>query len=60
MRIELKHQAQVNGFLRTLPAFKTWPMKWCSKLQYYLVEINCVRNQVIYHEGDCAEHVYLI
>ena len=60
MKIELKQQAHVNAFLKTLAFFKKWPTKWLTRLQYHLTEMQPIRNQVIYREGEASNHVYLV
>lgn len=60
LKIEQKHQMNVNTFLKTLPFFSFWPTKQLNRLQYFLKEEKFIRGQEVYREGSDSKHVYLI
>jgi len=59
-RIQQKKLGKKSAFLKSLPMFKSWPMKWLNRLQDSLEEVQFIRKQSVYLEGDPADDVFLI
>ena len=59
-KLENKKQQDRRDFLKSLPFFKTWTSKMLTKLLDWFVEVNLIRNQVIFTEGEPSKHVYLV
>jgi CRP-like cAMP-binding protein len=47
-------------FLRSLPFFSQLTKTSVSKLTYQFKDINTIKNQVLYKEGDPADLIYII
>ena len=59
-KLENKKQQDRRDFLKSLPFFRTWTSKMLTKLLDWFVEVNLIRNQVIFTEGEPSKHVYLV
>ena len=59
-KLDNKKQQDRRDFLKSLPFFRTWTSKMLTKLLDWFVEVNLIRNQVIYSEGEPSKHVYLV
>lgn len=51
---------EVVTFLRSISIFAPWSKKSIIKLSYYFKQRTFNRKQIVYKEGDFAEHVYFV
>lgn len=59
-QIEKKKMNEKIQFLRSLPFFSQLTKTSVSKLTYQFKEVNTIKNQVLYKEGDLADLIYIV
>lgn len=58
--IDEKILDELLSFFSSLPTFAGWRKKKLTKLIYYFKLVKFKRNQVIFHEGEQAESVFIV
>ena len=59
-RIAMKKQQEFNKFVKQLPIFANLSAKILKRLKDRCERFDCIKNQVIYREGDEATHIYIV
>jgi CRP-like cAMP-binding protein len=59
-QIERKKLNEKIQFLRGLPFFSALTKTSIGKLTYQFKELNLIKNQILYREGDKVDFVYII
>ena len=59
-KIERRTYNDKINFLRNIPVFSLLTRTSLGKMTYYFETKNCIRDAILYKEGDPAEYVYIV
>lgn len=59
-KIERRAYNEKINFLRNIPVFSLLTRTSLGKMTYYFESKTCIRDGILYKEGDLAEYVYII
>ncbi|CDW74956.1 UNKNOWN [Stylonychia lemnae] len=59
-KIERRTYNEKINFLRNIPVFQLLTRTSLGKMTYYFDTKNCIRDSILYKEGDNAEFVYIV
>jgi len=59
-KVVMRKQQEFNKFIKSIPIFANYTNRQLKRFKDKFIKVNCIKDQVIYSEGQEANHAYIV